>query len=201
MEMWIKIDNNKATEIRINEKVKKLNKPIPIEEISHLLSAINYLREVGILDHDHQLRQEKPKTLDTASILSVFKEFEELPVSEIAKRLGVKIDGRKLAKIMRDLEKDGLIERRKKYGIYLYRKKSDYPALSDQELKALKELYERGQIWDNDITVEKRKILRNLEKRSLVKVTTIVDIEGNKSVRKAFWTVTEKGIALLHGEG
>jgi hypothetical protein len=65
------------------------------------------------------------------------------------------------------------------------------------EMGYLKELYYSGQIWDDEFNHEDRRILRDLERRGLVRVS----LTRFKGFRRAFWTITEQGIQLLEGGG
>jgi hypothetical protein len=64
---------------------------------------------------------------------------------------------------------------------------------SKEEARLLRALYQEGQLWDEHVDRETRRMLRRLEAMGLVECRTLVD-------KRSFWAVSIKGLRLLGGE-
>jgi transcription initiation factor IIE alpha subunit len=61
------------------------------------------------------------------------------------------------------------------------------------EASLLRALYQEGQLWDEQVDRETRRMLRRLEAIGLVECRTLID-------KRSFWAVSIKGLRLLGGE-
>ncbi len=64
------------------------------------------------------------------------------------------------------------------------------PIPSKEDVHHLRNIYERGQVWDEELDRETRKRYRRLEAMGLVKCRTLVD-------KRSFWVVSIRGLRFL----
>jgi|GEM_PF-4187036 DNA-binding MarR family transcriptional regulator len=158
------------------------------------------------------------------AIIAVFKESgrNRLKARQIAKRLekrGISISIPKLRVVLKDLADEGILDVEKQSRPRYYSSTTQQPEkvasespwaappkveeekveLSSEEETTLQEIYDKGQVWDDEISRETRKLYRQLEDKGLLRASVTTWDEGKKKFRRAFWTLTEKGIAALGG--
>jgi protein-arginine kinase activator protein McsA len=64
------------------------------------------------------------------------------------------------------------------------------PSPLEEDVQMLRALYQRGQVWDEQLDRETRKVLRKLEGMGLVECRTLVD-------KRSFWAVSIGGLRFL----